>query len=234
MAERQKRQQIKMTRNGKTAMLVVAAVIIIDQASKIWVKTHFALGDEINVIGEWFRLHFVENNGMAFGMQLSGESWGKLALSVFRIVAIVFICIGLARLCRQEEKRGLVACISLVLAGAVGNIFDSVFYGLIFDSSWGQVATLFPAEGGYGTLLHGRVVDMLYFPLIEGHWPEWVPVWGGQSFLFFRPVFNIADSAICVGMFLMIVFFHKYLGDFLAQVFPDKKGGASKEAEQGE
>lgn len=219
-----------MTKNAKIALLVVAAVLIIDQVFKIWVKTHFALGDEVNVLGEWFRLHFVENNGMAFGMQLSGDSWGKLVLSLFRIVAIGFIGVGLVKLCRAEGKLGLVVCIALVLAGAVGNIIDSVFYGVIFNSSWGQIATLFPAEGGYGSFLHGRVVDMLYFPLIEGVWPEWVPFWGGQSFLFFRPVFNIADSAICVGMFVLILFFHKDLGDFLAQVMPQKKGTDANEA----
>lgn len=216
-----------MTRNAKLTILVIAAVLVVDQAFKIWIKTHFTLGEEVNVLGDWFRLHFVENNGMAFGMQLSGESWGKLALSLFRLVAIVLIGYGLVRLCKGEEKRGLVVCVALVWAGAVGNIIDSVFYGVIFNSSWGQVAELFPAEGGYGTLLHGRVVDMLYFPLVEGVWPAWVPFFGGEHFLFFRPVFNIADSAICVGIFLLLVFFHRDLGEFLG-TFEGKKKGAEE------
>lgn len=211
-----------MTANAKVSVSVVAAVLVVDQLVKFWVKTHFALGEEVCVFGDWFRLHFVENNGMAFGMQLSGSSWGKLALSVFRIVAICLIGWGLVRLCRGEGRRGLVVCVSLVLAGAVGNIIDSVLYGVIFSSSWGQVAELFPAEGGYGEWLHGRVVDMLYFPLVEGVFPSWLPFVGGEPFLFFRPVFNVADSAICVGIFLMLLFFHKdlnaVLGDGEAKV----------------
>lgn len=212
-----------MTKNAKVAISVIAAVLIIDQAFKIWIKTHFALGEEVCVIGDWFRLHFVENNGMAFGMQLSDASWGKFALSLFRLVAIGVIGYGLVKLCHYNEKRGLVVCISLVWAGALGNIFDSLLYGVIFDSSWGQVAQLFPPDGGYSTWLHGRVVDMLYFPIIDGVWPQWVPFFGGEHFLFFRPVFNIADSAICVGIFLLLVFFHKDLADFLAALSPEKK-----------
>ncbi|MGN0029336.1 MAG: lipoprotein signal peptidase [Marinilabiliaceae bacterium] len=195
-----------MTRNSKIALGVIFAVLFVDQAFKIYVKTHFELGEEVRVFGDWFRLHFVENNGMAFGMQLSGNSWGKVALSVFRLCAVAVIGYYLVRICRKGlESAGYVACVSLVLAGAVGNIIDSVFYGVIFDSSYGQVATLFPEGGGYGNLLHGKVVDMLFFPLFDGRFPDWMPLCGGNYFLFFSPVFNIADSAICVGIALLLL-----------------------------
>lgn len=195
-----------MTRNSKIALGVIFAVLFVDQAFKIYVKTHFELGEEVRVLGDWFRLHFVENNGMAFGMQLSGDSWGKVALSVFRLCAVAVIGYYLVKICRKGfESAGYVACVSLVLAGAVGNIIDSVFYGVIFDSSYGQVATLFPDGGGYGTLLHGKVVDMLFFPLFDGRFPDWMPLCGGNYFLFFSPVFNVADSAICVGIALLLL-----------------------------
>lgn len=223
-------KEAEMSSNSKVAVAVIAAVLVVDQLFKIWVKTHFALGEEVCVLGDWFRLHFVENNGMAFGMELSGSSWGKLALSIFRLAAIGFIGWGLVRLCREEGRRGLVVCISLVLAGAVGNIIDSVFYGVVFSSSWGQVAEFLPADGGYGSWLHGRVVDMLYFPLIEGVYPDWVPFVGGRTFLFFRPVFNIADSAICVGIFLLLVFYHKDLSAVLSDAKSADDGKAENAA----
>ncbi len=163
------------------------------------------LGDEFCVFGEWFRIHFVENNGMAFGMEMGG-SWGKIFLSVFRIIAVCAIGYYLIILCRKERSLSFVACIALIWAGAVGNIIDSLFYGVIFDSSWGQVATLFPDAGGYSTWLHGRVVDMFYFPIIDSRFPDWLPIYGGQSFIFFRPVFNLADSAISVGVVLLLLF----------------------------
>ncbi len=201
-----------MTRNSKIAIFVTAAVLIVDQVFKIYVKTHFELGEEVKVIGDWFRLHFVENNGMAFGMQLSGDSWGKMALSLFRLCAICAIGWYLVKICRAGHSScGYVACIALVFAGAVGNIIDSVFYGVIFDSSWGQVATLFPEGGGYGTWLHGKVVDMLFFPLFSGRFPDFLPLCGGNSFLFFSPVFNVADAAICVGIASLILFFRDEL-----------------------
>lgn len=148
------------------------------------------LGQEFHVLGDWFIIHFTENNGMAFGLELGGEI-GKIILSVFRILAVIVIGYFVFRLPKEGAPKGLIICGALVLAGAIGNIIDSVFYGLIFNESYGQVATLFPAEGGYAPILQGRVVDMLYFPLIEGFFPEWVPFWGGEYFLFFRPVFNI-------------------------------------------
>ncbi len=218
-----------MTKNTKIALGVIAAVLIIDQAFKIYIKTHFELGEEVKVLGDWFRLHFVENNGMAFGMQLSGSSWGKMALSLFRLCAIAVIGWYLVKICRRgESHNGYVACVSLVFAGAVGNIIDSMFYGVVFNSSWGQVATLFPEGGGYGTWLHGRVVDMLFFPLIEGRYPDWMPFVGGDSYLFFRPVFNIADSAICVGIFCLLIFFRgeiaKIASDKAENDLPENQG----------
>lgn len=193
-----------MKKRTLTAAGVIVAVLVIDQIIKIWVKTHLQLGEGIDVIGDWFKIHFVENNGMAFGMELSGN-WGKIFLSLFRIVAVVAIGWYLVRLCRHRADTTLIVCIALVWAGAVGNIVDSVFYGVIFDSSWGQVATLFPEDGGYSTWLHGRVVDMFYFPIIESRFPDWFPIVGGDSFIFFRPVFNFADAAISVGIILLLL-----------------------------
>lgn len=206
-----------MTKNAKIAISVVAAVLIIDQVFKIWIKTHFMLGEEVEVLGSWFRLHFVENNGMAFGMQISGHSWGKLALSIFRLVAVGLIGYYLYKICKRKGGVGLVACVSLILAGAVGNIIDSVFYGVLFSSSVGQVAEFLPADGGYGSWLQGRVVDMLFFPLIDTRWPDWVPFFGGDHLLFFRPVFNIADSAICCGIAALILFQREALSRDLGQ-----------------
>lgn len=190
----------------KKAFLIVAIILIIDQALKFWIKTSMSLGQEINVFGNWFIIHFTENPGMAFGMQFSGD-YGKLLLSIFRIIAIVGIIYYLYLITRKKVKTGLIVSLSLVLAGAMGNMIDSAFYGMIFSSSnYFEVARLFPAEGGYGTFLHGRVVDMFYFPVFQGFYPSWVPFVGGNDFIFFRPVFNIADSSITIGVMLMILF----------------------------
>ncbi|MGV8134710.1 MAG: lipoprotein signal peptidase [Mangrovibacterium sp.] len=193
----------------KKSLLIVFLILLADQVFKIWIKTNMYLGEEFPVIGNWFLIHFVENNGMAFGFEFAGE-YGKIFLSVFRIVAVTAIAWYLVKLVKKENvPMGFVVCVSLILAGAIGNIIDSAFYGLIFNESYGQVATLFPAEGGYSSFLHGKVVDMLYFPLIAGHYPQWLPVVGGREFLFFRPVFNIADSSITIGILSIILFYWK-------------------------
>ncbi|MFK8162210.1 MAG: lipoprotein signal peptidase [Lewinella sp.] len=189
--------------------LTLFLVLLLDQGLKIWVKTHMAYGEEFQLFGSGGALiHFVENNGMAFGLSL-GAKYGKLFLTLFRITAVSFLFVYLFRLMRDKAEKTLLLGFSLIQAGALGNIIDSVFYGYIFSESsfHGGVATMFPAEGGYAPLLYGRVVDMLYFPLFYGTYPEWVPVLGGQSYLFFRPVFNIADVAISAGVLLLLYFY---------------------------
>ncbi|MDD4777999.1 MAG: lipoprotein signal peptidase [Fermentimonas sp.] len=197
------------SRRDKTlvAVLVVFLVILVDQLTKIWVKTHMGLYDTIHIT-DWFKIYFVENNGMAFGI----EAGGKLFLSLFRIIAVVFIIIYLNRLIKRGYKKGFIACVALILAGAFGNIIDSVFYGVIFDASYaGHTSSFVPWGEGYSSLLHGKVVDMLYFPLFSGTFPDWIPFIGGEDFLFFRFIFNIADSAITVGVILLLLFYRKTL-----------------------
>ena len=190
----------------KKSFFIVAIVLVIDQAVKFWVKTNMSLGQEFNVLGDWFIIHFTENPGMAFGMQISGN-YGKLILSVFRIFAIAGIIYYLYVITRKKVSNWLIISLSLVLAGAIGNMIDSAFYGMIFSSSnYFEVARLFPEGGGYASFLHGRVVDMFYFPIVQGNYPAWVPMLGGDEFIFFRPVFNIADSSITIGVVLMIIF----------------------------
>ena len=188
---------------------LIAIILLIDQISKIWVKLNMTIGESFNIIGNKFLIHFIENPGMAYGMEFGGE-YGKLFLSVFRILAVCGIGYGLHYMIKHKYNRGFILNVALIFAGALGNILDSAFYGLIFsESTIFEKATLFPAEG-YATFLHGYVVDMLYFPLIEGHFPSWFPLWGGEHFLFFRPVFNIADSAISVGVVLILIFQKRY------------------------
>lgn len=169
-----------------------------------------AYDESIAIFGDWFYIHFIENPGMAFGMQFGGD-WGKLVLSVFRIAAVIGIGWYLNKQIKLKAPVGLIISISLILSGAIGNIIDSAFYGLIFNEStpW-ETATMFPAEGGYGSFLHGKVVDMLYFPMVNGTFPSWFPIWGGEYFQFFRPVFNIADTAISTGVGMIIVFQKRY------------------------
>lgn len=188
----------------KKASAIIVLILIIDQVSKFYIKTNFMLGDEIRVF-EWFRILFVENKGMAWGAQIPGE-YGKLLLTTFRLIAVPFIGYWLWDSVRKNGSTILITAIALIFAGAVGNIIDSVFYGVIFDHSYNQVAEFMPEGGGYAPLLYGHVVDMLYFPLWSGYLPEWIPFWGGEYFTFFEPVFNIADSAITVGFFLLIIF----------------------------
>lgn len=190
---------------GKKSVLFIVLILIADQILKIWVKTHMEIGQEIHLLGNRGMLHFIENNGMAFGMEMGGKP-GKLILSIFRVVAIFGIGWFLNSLISKKTNLGLVLAVSAIMAGAMGNIIDSAFYGMIFSESYNQVATLFPAEGGYSSFLHGRVVDMFYFPVINTHWPDWSPVNSGESFIFFRPVFNIADSAITCGVISIILF----------------------------
>lgn len=188
----------------KRATLIICSVLLADQLLKFWIKLNLQLGEEIQ-IADWFIIHFTENPGMAFGLELGG-SYGKLFLSLFRMVAVVGIFFWLRSLIRQKAGALSVASVSLILAGALGNIIDSAFYGMIFSESLGSVATLFPEEGGYGSFLHGRVVDMFYFPLFKGYLPNWLPIWGGDYFIFFRPIFNLADASISVGVALMLLF----------------------------
>jgi signal peptidase II len=190
----------------KKASVIILLILIADQAVKIWIKTHMFLGESTPVFGHWFLIHFTENEGMAFGMKLGGDQ-GKLILSLFRITAVILLTWWLYRLTRKKVCTALVVCISLIIAGATGNILDSAFYGMIFnDSTFNQVATLFPAGGGYAPFLYGRVVDMFYFPIASGFYPSWVPFIGGDDFIFFRPVFNIADSSITIGVLTLVIF----------------------------
>jgi signal peptidase II len=194
----------------KKPFLIVFAVLVLDQILKIWIKTTMTIGEEIHVAGNWFILHFTENEGMAFGITFGGEA-GKLMLSLFRIIAVIIIGIYIYRLQKKGAHQGLIVTFSLIMAGALGNIIDSAFYGLIFsESSYHTVATMFPPGGGYNSFLHGKVVDMLYFPVIDTRLPEWMPFRGGEQFIFFRPVFNIADSAISVGVITLIIFQKKF------------------------
>lgn len=192
----------------RRAGLIVFGVLLLDQLVKIWIKTHMFLGEQIH-IADWFLIHFTENNGMAFGLELGGKG-GKIFLSVFRIIASMGIGWYLLHLIKTKAHAGIVTSFSLIFAGAIGNILDSAFYGLLFSDSMTGVSAFLPVGGGYAPFLHGRVVDMLYFPLINGQFPEWLPIWGGDYFQFFRPIFNIADSSITIGVILFIIFQKKF------------------------
>jgi signal peptidase II len=197
---------------GKKSILIIALVLIADQIMKFWVKTHMVVGEEISLSGRWAMLHFVENNGMAFGMEMGGQA-GKILLSVFRIIAIIAIGWFLNSIIKKKANMGLIIAVSVILAGAIGNIIDCAFYGLIFSESYYQPAVLFPPGGGYSSFLLGKVVDMFYFPVINTHWPDWSPFRPGESFIFFRPVFNISDSAITCGVISILLFQKKMFKD---------------------
>jgi len=191
------------------SILVITLIIVVDQFLKFWIKLNMTMGQEYSVIGDWFLIHFTENYGMAFGLEFWGE-YGKLFLSLFRIAAVIMIGFYIAWLIRHKMPTGVVIGVSLIMAGAIGNIIDSAFYGMIFsESGFASPATLFPAEGGYSSFLHGRVVDMFYFPIINTTWPDWVPWLGGDRFVFFRRGLNIADSAITTGVLYLLIFQRK-------------------------
>ena len=196
----------------KLAILVIILILVFDQILKVWIKTSFVLGEELNVFGNWFILHFVENKGMAFGFEFSGK-FGKVILTLFRLIAATAIYWYLLKLIKKGIPNGLVISIALIFAGAIGNVIDSAFYGLIFSDSFGRIAEVFPAGGGYASFLHGSVVDMLFFPLIDTTFPTWLPFVGGEEFMFFRPVFYIADSAITVGITIILIFYRKFFAE---------------------
>lgn len=200
-------RRLKVQR-GWMAVLIVAAILLIDQIIKVTVKTHMALHEQIEIF-PWFKIVFIENNGMAYGMEIGN----KLVLSIFRIVAVALLSWYITRLVRRKARWGYIACLSMVLAGAAGNIIDSMFYGLIFNASSAHYVSYFvPFGTGYAPFLMGKVVDMFYFPLIVTTWPEWMPVVGGNPFVFFSPVFNFADAAISVGAVLLLLFYRSEIG----------------------
>lgn len=195
----------------KKATLLIIIILLVDQISKIYIKTNFALTEKVEVFS-WFQILFIENEGMAWGTKISdfvsfiSDRTAKVSLTIFRILAVFGIGYWLNKSIKAEHSKTLIFAISLILAGAIGNIIDSVFYGVLFDSSSGQVASFLPIEGGYDAVFHGRVVDMLHFPMWSGVLPDWIPFYGGQYFTFFEPVFNIADMAISTGIGILIFF----------------------------
>lgn len=193
---------------------IIVLLLILDQALKIYIKTHYYLGEEHFVSGKWFRLAFVENEGMAWGWKFGG-SFGKIALTLFRLVAVIWGTFFIGKQIRKKAKTGFIICIALIYAGAAGNLIDSMFYGLIFNESipYQNVAHFVPFGHGYANFLHGRVVDMLNFPIIDTVLPKWIPIWGGTVFTFFDPVFNLADSYISISFFLLIIFNKKFFGE---------------------
>lgn len=210
----------------KKASIIVILILLIDQISKIYIKTHFQLNEDITVFS-WFKIAFVENDGMAWGTKLSdlftfiSDKWAKLILTLFRIVAVTGIAFWLVDVTKTKRSKTLIFAIAIILAGALGNILDSVFYGVLFSDSTMQVATFLPKEGGYANVFYGNVVDMLHFPLWSGVLPEWMPIVGGKFFSFFDPVFNVADMAISTGIGILIVFNKKAFNDKSKTETPD-------------
>jgi signal peptidase II len=195
----------------RSSILLIAAIIIADQALKFWIKTTFPFGHVTNVLGlEWFRLYFIENEGMAWGWKFGGE-WGKMALTLFRLVAVMFGTWYLVKIIREKYTTGFIICASLIYAGALGNLIDSMFYGILFSATdYNTVASFLP-EKGYASFLHGHVVDMLYFPIVRTNYPDWFPMIGGREFEFFSPIFNIADASISIGVITLLIFQKRFL-----------------------
>ena len=195
----------------RTVALIIALIIIADQALKIWIKTSYPFGHVKDVLGQhWFQFYFIENEGMAWGWKFGGD-WGKMILTLFRLAAVIFGTWYLGKIVRQKYSRGFIVCAALIYAGALGNLIDSMFYGIIFSKSdYYTVASLFPPGGGYAGFLHGKVVDMLYFPIIKSNYPSWFPFVGGKEFEFFSPIFNIADASISVGVITLLLFQRRF------------------------
>ena len=201
-------------------VILILLILLLDQVLKIYIKTHFELNTSKHVFGNWFQLFFVENPGMAYGMKFGG-SFGKMILTVFRLVAVIIGVFYIRHIINKKQHQGFIVCASLIFAGALGNLIDSCFYGIIFNKGmvynpqfndyfgYGGLA-VFTQGQGYSSFLHGNVVDMLYFPILKGHFPDWMPVWGGEEFEFFRPVFNLADAAISSGVIALILFNKKF------------------------
>ncbi|MFT3683249.1 MAG: lipoprotein signal peptidase [Ferruginibacter sp.] len=193
---------------ARTIILIILLIVLADQGLKLYIKTSYYINESHNVIGEWFRLHFVENEGMAYGWKFGGDG-GKMILTLFRLAAVIFGVFYIRKIIQKKYHSGFIICAALIFAGALGNLIDSMFYGMIFEESVPgsmSVAKIFP-QHGYAGFLHGKVVDMLYFPIIrDAHFPSWVPLWGGEEFEFFRPIFNIADASISVGVIAILIF----------------------------
>ena len=202
----------------RSAVLIILVVIIADQALKIWIKTHYPFGHVMDIFGlHWAKLYFIENEGMAWGWKFGGD-WGKMILTLFRLAAVLFGTWYLTKIVKQGYSKGFIICASLIYAGALGNLIDSMFYGLLFDeSTYTHVATMFPPHG-YAGFLHGRVVDMLYFPMVHSTFPAWLPVIGGEEFEFFSPIFNIADASISVGVITLLLFQKKFIKHYEARI----------------
>lgn len=201
-----------VTVKSRTVVILILSIIAADQVLKVWVKTSMHYQEQIPLIGSWFRLFFIENEGMAWGWSFGGE-WGKMALTLFRLAAVIFGVFYIRNIIRKKFHRGFIVCAAMIFAGALGNLIDSLFYGMIFSASdvGMPLAQLFPPEGGYAGFLHGRVVDMLYAPIIEDRLlPDWIPIWGGERFTFFSPIFNIADASISVGVIVLLIFQKKF------------------------
>lgn len=195
----------------KHILWIVFLILLIDQAVKIYIKTHFYLGQSVTVFPDWFQLCFIENEGMAFGMTLMDSALGKVLLTLFRLAAVIFGFFWIRQLVRKGHSKGLLICAALILAGAAGNLIDSMFYGMIFTDEPMMVAHFVPLGKGYAPFLHGRVVDMFYFPIIDSNWPQWMPVIGGRPLRFFEPVFNLADASISIGVITLLLFQKKFM-----------------------